>query len=210
MKNLTRQRLDEATVSEHILDMFNRANELEVANGMCWYKVANREARQIQVKSNQGLKLNQICGIIAALSPRNKWLRNLIDAENLAICYDGTLPSLLNFKAATFGSNKLKAILIASMVNPTDSEVLDVLGGDKVRSFYLNILNPDSGIDVTIDGHAISIALGERIVGIAAKGRIYKHIVDMYIEEANRLKIIPNQLQAITWLTYRRLHKIKG
>jgi hypothetical protein len=190
--------------------MFNKANELEIANGMCWYKVANREAKQIQVKSNQGLKINQICGIIAALSPRNKWLRNLIDAENLAICYDGSLPSLLNYKAATFSSNKLKAILIASMVNPTDTDVLAVLGKNKVRSFYLNILNPDSSIDVTIDGHAISVALGERIVGISAQGKIYKQIVDMYIDQANQLDIAPNQLQAITWLTYRRLHGIKG
>jgi hypothetical protein len=118
MKILTRQQLEQATMTGHILEMFNKANELEIANGMCWYKVANREAKQIQVKSNQGLKINQICGIIAALSPRNKWLRNLIDAENLAICYDGSLPSLLNYKAATFSSNKLKAILIASMVIP--------------------------------------------------------------------------------------------
>jgi hypothetical protein len=209
MKNVTRQQLEEAIMEENILEMFNRANDLEIDNGMCWYEVANKEARQIQVKSNQGLKLNQICGIIAALSPRNKWYRNLIDAENLAVCYDGTLPSLLNFKCATFSSNKLKAILIASMDNPTDSEVLAILGGDKVRSFYHNILNPDGKVEVTLDGHAICVALGNRHVGIVATGMIYKQLVNMYSYQADLLNILPSQLQAITWLSYRRIHNIK-
>ena len=61
-----------------------------------------------------------------------------------------------SFKVATYNHNKDKAWQI---VHGIDS--LEVLKGDKTRSFYECILNPSCD-SVCIDSHAINIALGRQ------------------------------------------------
>jgi hypothetical protein len=194
--------------SDNIADFYSKATSEEVKAGLVWYKLANEESKQIQL--NSSLNLAQIAGIIAALSPRNKWLRNLVDCENLVkmINSHGLGYAVDNYKSATFGRNTAKALVIAGLDNPTDSQVLDILGGNKVKSFYTNILEPENCQFVTIDGHAIGVALGERLVGSSVNTKDYLLVSGAYIELAEKLCLIPNQLQAVTWLVYKRTYKI--
>jgi hypothetical protein len=189
-------------ISNNILSMFSRATIDELALGKTWYSRANSECQEILENSgNNRHNLKTIIGMTAALSPRNKWSRNLEDVRNLSA--DD------NAKVSTFHRNKGKALLIKSINQPTNVDILDILGGDKVQSFYANLLNPTLPDIVTIDAHAIGVWLGTRVTGVRAKGDAYQMIQQAYIDTANGLGIIPCQLQAITWLTYRRINKIK-
>ena len=53
----------------------------EKIDGANWYESAHKIA--LNLADNYGLTLQTAAGVIAALSPRNKWTRNVIDAENL-------------------------------------------------------------------------------------------------------------------------------
>lgn len=110
---------------------------------------------------------------------------------------------------ATFHRNKDKAVKIKDLAEPSFDDVLSILGGDKVRSFYENIYNPLSPDIVTIDSHAIGVWLGSRAISVSAKGDVYQSIQSDFIKTANELRLIPCQLQAITWLAYRRIHNIR-
>ncbi len=81
------------------------------------------------------------------------------------------------------------------------------LNGKKTTAFFANIL----GIDVvTVDGHAKNIYDGMRRVlknnnvGV----REYGIIADAYIEAAKAVGIKGFQMQAITWVAWRRQHNI--
>ena len=95
----------------------------------------------------------------------------------------------------------------------------DVLGGHKVRSFYNNILLGSTG-DVTIDTHAISAAMGEKVTSQDARMTImdapalaeygtegaYPIIADAYRTVAAENGLSPEQAQAIIWLQWRIEH----
>ena len=99
--------------------------------------------------------------MIAALSPRNKWSRNVIDAENLIEAFTRDSESAVNIKVCTFNKNKEKALKI--LENKDDFFVdttRDILKGPKLIEFFNCICgNKD---DVCIDGHAYCIWNGSR------------------------------------------------
>jgi hypothetical protein len=75
------------------------------------------------------------------------------------------------------------------------------LGGLKTRAFYVNILDPNNSDIVTVDTHAIKIAgINRDSVGV----KLYNAIADGYRECAEYVGILPQQIQAITWITYKR------
>jgi hypothetical protein len=89
---------------------------------------------------------------------------------------------------------------------------LETVKGKKIRSFYLNILNPMDPEPVTIDGHAVNIWRGRRmnLKEVAGpKGRFnYNEVARDYRSAAIRVGLLPNQVQAITWFTWKRVHSI--
>jgi hypothetical protein len=191
-----------STNKSNILNIYNQATEQEIKDGLDWYNKANTDCLAVLAHfPHQAYNINSVAGITAALSPRNKWARNIIDTYSLL--------TDSNSKVGTFNANKAKALAIKNLIFATKTEVLDCLGGEKVRSFYQNILDPQDTTIVTVDGHAIGVWLGSRATSVSAAGDAYTTIQDAYIRTANELEIIPNQLQAITWLVYRRIHGIK-
>ena len=190
--------------SVNILNLYNQATIGELQAGMAWYYLANNSARQLQQVYD--FTMPQICGVIAALSPRNKWYRNLQDCSNLLSCIRGE-SNIEDYKCGTFTSNKIKARLILATPNTTHEQVLSILGGNKVRSFYSNILEPSNPNYLTVDGHALGCYQGVKLRGCTPSNKDYQTITDTYSHLAiDKIGILPNQLQAINWLTYKRLH----
>jgi hypothetical protein len=95
-----------------------------------------------------------------------------------------------------------KADAIAAGADP-----LDVLGGRKVRSFYRNIVGHTG--HVTVDRHAVAIVAGRPLTDREGKvlERIgpYTYVAGAYRAAARRLGVAPTELQAVTWLVWRRL-----
>jgi hypothetical protein len=193
-----------------ILGTYFLATKEEHDKGMVWYQSARSEVDRIC----QTLLVNpaRVAGVIAALSPNNKWNRNLIDAYNLARAYvENGVYDADRIKVSTFNTNKDKAIRILAGLDP-----LDVLGGLKVRAFYKLIFNPTVKDVVCIDGHSYSIWAGERIATYKTPKitpKMYDAIQRDYIDSARIVSeikgqtITASQLQAITWIVQRNLYR---
>lgn len=175
---------------ENITDVFNRASQSEVEDGLFWYPTAQQIASEIAAGD-----IERGAGVIAALSPMMPWDRNVMLARQ---AFETGIAS------GGLGANVRKAQAILDGAAP-----LDILGGDKVRTFYGNIVNP-WGAGVTIDRHAYDIAVGikhgDKRPGIG-KG-VYREFAAAYVEAAKSIGIFPLELQAITWTVWRREHGI--
>ena len=145
--------------TKNILAVYNLANVGDRIEGASWYGTAKKHAQALA--DQYGIHVDTAAGVIAALSPRNKWERNLADAENLIRVFTLDPESVGSVKVCTFGGNKAKAIKILEVEAQFDT-VLDILSGPKLREFFTCIIGDDTE-EVCIDGHAYSIWAGDRI-----------------------------------------------
>lgn len=195
----------------NILAVFFSAGPAEIEEGLRWYSNANQIARKIAA-SYLGHNYERAAGVIAALSPNNRWERNARDAEALIKAFvNGADPNIV--KVSTFGKNKQKAIDILNGGDPTT-----VLGGRKVLAFYNCIIGAE---DVCVDGHAYSVWIGQRVATSKTpkiSSTLYDKIAADYRLATKQINIIcanggsrqfyrPSDVQAITWVTWRRLVK---
>ena len=192
---------------KNIKAIYELASAADIADGMAWYGVAQCIA--ITLADRYGVPVNQAIGVLAALSPRNKWARNVIDAEQLINAYvtAGAEQAKLT-KACTFGANKAKAIKILESGLETLPTALEILSGPKLREFASCIAGLD---DVCIDGHAWCIWQGARVTLADVPGigvRLRREIKGDYAQAADDLGLKASELQAITWITWRRIHGI--
>lgn len=185
----------------NILAVYRQSTGEERTAGREWYADANRLAQILMHTPDERgpmLTLAGAAGVIAALSPLTPWNRN----KELAIraVSDGTA-------SGTLGNSVRAANRILAGEPPED-----VLKSDKVLNFYLSILG--SWDAVCIDRHALEVYHGKRYTDKtrpAVGKRLYREAADAYREAAKTLhaegtNISATALQAITWLTWRRLH----
>ena len=183
-------------LTNNILRYYTENNEAKV-----WYNEAKAFAKDLQEQYPQ-YSLFNIVGVISALSPQTSWTLNKVYAKRF-------LKDKLNATAnTTANKNKANKCLEAKTI----CEVLTILNGNKTKAFYLNILMPNKQTSVTIDRHAIAISLQRPSKTRALsdnEARVsnnqYKALEQAYINAANKLGILPQQLQAITWVNYREL-----
>jgi len=182
-----------------ILDIYKQARPEEVRAGMRWYDEAHAWAAG--VASAHGVPLEPVVAVTAALSPANKWERNKVDTEAMISAYANG-EDMSAVKVCTYNRNKDLAIKAAR-------RGIEVLSGPKTNAFAINILHPENEDVVTIDRHGYNIHIGERMIvsqrGLKVTPKRYRETASAYISRAGEIGIRPNQLQAITWLTWRRM-----
>ena len=192
----------------NVLAVYQLANTADIAQGATWYHVANTIASRLARKYD--ISERQAVGVIAALSPRNKWERNTADAENLIRVFTSDPESVDAVKVCTFNRNKAKAIEILRLSDPVrEEQVLGILSGPKMQEFYGCIIGVHD--EVCIDGHAYCVWAGDRISlanvpKIGAKLR--EKIKVAYCRAAQEVDVTPAQMQAITWCAWRRIHGV--
>ena len=186
------------------------ATTQEKIDGANWYKSAHKIA--LNLADNYGLTLQTAAGVIASLSPRNKWSRNVIDAENLIETFVRDPESAVNIKVCTFNKNKEKALKI--LKNNQDfftDNTREILSGPKLNEFFNCILGVKD--DVCIDGHAYCIFNGSRtsLEDVPSIGvQLRKEIKSDFRKAAAKFNISAAEMQAITWVTWRRIYGVKG
>ncbi len=175
-----------------IVATYRAADKPTVRAGMAWYADAHGAAASLDPADPA-----RAAGVIAALSPRIQWARNL---ELAARAYaDGAA-------TGTLGASCRAANKILDGAAP-----LDVLRGPKVRAFYALIADPSDASTVCVDRHAIDIALGVRMTGaeregyVLDRGGLYDRFVRAYQRAGEVLSVTPAQAQAVTWLHWRAL-----
>ena len=192
----------------NILGVYQLASVADRKIGGQWYPDALAVCHWIATQ--YGVNVYTVAGVMAALSPRNRWERNIQDCENLVKAYTaGGKDAAQNVKVCTFGSGKSKAIKLLTE-NVTEREAVStILNGPKLQEFFGCIVG-DSHI-VCIDGHAYCVWFGDRIAlaNVPSIGKkLRASITADYIQAAQTVGIKPSQMQAITWCTWRRLHGI--
>lgn len=182
------------TIAErNINSVISRATPEELIAGINWYPLANAIAREMADGD-----LIKGAGVLAALSPQKNWDVNVRIARESFELGRGTGNTPAN-------NDKVTRIL-------NGEEPLDVIGGKKVVSFFHNIVNP-TGKNVTIDRHAVSVAIGRYSTDddtkfLSRKG-VYDSFATAYRRSAGRMKKNPAEVQAISWLVIRREKGIK-
>jgi hypothetical protein len=177
-------------LTRRVLEAFRSATPEELEEGLGWYEASRTFA--MGMADRYDLTLERSVGIIAALSPRVRWARNMLYADQL--CREGYAPVLRLFLA--------RALAIRDGAEP-----LDVLRGPKVLSFYDNILNPTESEAVTVDRHACDLAMGirgdDRTRDVLERKGGYEMFVAAYRSAAEILGVRPSQVQAVTWVVWR-------
>lgn len=194
---------------KNITAVLNLANESDKNQGLNWY------ARALTFADNLGevynINYTTIVGVIAALSPRNRWERNMQDAELMVkvAANGGTYDDLMQLKVCTFSSGKSKAAaILADKVSDRDA-LLAILKGPKLCEFFNCILGDVD--DVCIDGHAYSIWMGDRITlaNVPSIGKKLRQSIKAdYQLAAKKAGLKSHEVQAITWVCWKRIHNV--
>ena len=163
----------------------------------------------ITIANDLDLPIHIVIGVVSALSPNNKWERNIINAKDLCTAFiNGN--DMDSIKVSTYHKMKQKAWSILEKM-PSYEETITILNGKKIVSFFRNINGDEQ--DITIDGHARNIYYNDRQGLTTPNTNIakteYKDIQKAYLRASKKLGIKAYELQAITWVTWRRIHGIK-
>jgi hypothetical protein len=155
-----------------------------------WYRRAFRFSKELAAETGQPLRV--VVGVVAALSPNNRWERNKIDARNF-ILSEGTS------NACTFFVQRDKAWKILHE-QPSEKEIAAILKGDKTISFFHNILHPYTNGKVTIDMWAIRAAgFCEKKVTVQER----RDIKQAYYDAAKSVGVRAHEYQAVVWESVR-------
>ena len=191
---------------DNILDVYHQCTSDEVLHGQVWYEMAKREAQDIADKCELPLRI--VVGVISALSPTNKWDRNLKDAELFCQTFvSGGYKE--DVSACTYKTMWDKAWRILEDMPDDNQAVASILNGPKITDFFWCIMGFDTCV---IDGHAWCIANADRrtmqeVPSIGKKLR--KELQDAYTVAGHAKGLTAYQMQAATWVAWRRMHNIE-
>ena len=189
----------------NIIKTFKQANAEELQHGLQWYSIAKAEAYVIADKYQ--LPLHIVIGVIAALSPTNKWDLNLRNADDM--CRIFTQGGYVeDTKPSTYKTMRDNAWhILQSMPNDLDGVVF-ILHGPKISDFAQCIAGEDICV---IDGHAWCIANDDRrtmqeVPNIGKKLRL--ELQQAYSKAGRKHNMTAYQMQAATWVAWRRIHGV--
>ena len=191
---------------KNIIAIYKLANPSEIKHGLTWYLNATKDCKEIAIKYD--LPIHIVIGVVSALSPNNKWTRNITNADDLCKAFiDGQ--DMDSIKVSTYHKMKQKAWSILEQM-PSYDETIKILNGKKIVSFFKNISGDET--DITIDGHARNIYYNDRQGLTTPNTNIrkleYLDIQKAYLRASKKLGIKAYELQAITWVVWRRIHGI--
>jgi hypothetical protein len=202
----TQTRVFSMSYATNINKVFKQATQAELAHGLEWYKAAS-SACQAMADTCE-LPLAVVVGVVAALSPTNRWERNLIDADNMLSTFtsggyvEDTAP-------CTYKTMRDKAWkILEDGIEQDAGDIAKTLNGPKITDFFWCIMGADVCV---IDGHAWCIANADRrtmqeVPSIGKKLR--KELQAAYSKAGKMHGITAFEMQAVTWVTWKRIYNV--
>lgn len=166
---------------DRLLRIFDAADADVTAAGRLWYPGAENVIADLSREFSLGRP--RVAAIVAVLSPRQRWRKNIEGARHVL---EGEA-----WRAPGYDSNRAKAEALA-----TGTPLELVIGGDKVTSFWANLIG--SRTAVTVDVWAQRAALGYYHRHQPKHGR-YERFVNIYRAAAEAAGETPREFQAIIW-----------
>jgi hypothetical protein len=178
----------QATIVARILRSWDKANSSDIEAGARWYDEAGQLASDFATVSGHG---RDVCAaVIAHLSPRQSWARNILAARALLV--DGeVLPGVMSRETnRAWGA-----------INDGYDDIFDSFSPDahKTRAFCANILGDREA--VTVDVWACKVA-GITDLELGRVG-VYDAVAHAYRLAARRRGVDPATMQATTWIVAR-------
>jgi hypothetical protein len=185
MRKLTKYQLQK--ISKNLDKYFNMATDEDIKSGLVWYQKANDICKDIAQK--YGTTTFIASGVISALSPRNKWAKNIQDAYTVFEAVQNNIEAV-DTKVSTFHTNKFKAFAIAQGKVTITSE------SNKTFAFCENIahLNEDF---VTVDVWHLRACFDVTMGSIGDLA--YKQLQSITLSKAKKLGLKGFEYQAIIW-----------
>lgn len=182
---------------ENIKAIYDEASPPAIAHGEIWYQEAHNFC--LQLAEEYDVEFTQVVGALAVLSPNVSWETNkkcLVSLLARGEKYGNVYPD--NVKKAE--------AMLSGMLSVEQALFFRKRYGNKVRSFYDNIVNPTHSNKVTVDTHAVRGAFDStsvtekqlRWVFETVTG--YQILTQAYQQVAQEVGRIPNQVQATVWL----------
>ncbi len=189
--------------SDNILTMLEFATSQDLADGLAFYGRARSFCETLA--NSYSLTLAETAGIMAILSVENSIEKNMQDTSNLLAL--GEMATV-----STYDRQKYLAIAVAQgMIDPFEALAGRGNGKDKkTYSFWDNIMRPHDSERVTLDRHAIRIAVDQTMtaklaIRYAKTAQKYRALSLAYTRAAAQTSYRPLDLQSIVWHTFRRL-----
>lgn len=189
-------------IKRNLNSLLQDATPSEIQHGLDWYREARIYAYQLSKVYN--VPFSKVCGVIAALSPRNKWERNKLDAARVISAVVSKRRNMP--RCGTYKMMRTKAIDILKSDSASSDSILKILNGPKISAFYLNIFDGENN-RVTVDTW---IHLASKLEYLVEEARPVLKRAE-YVEIETALKelsaeygIKPYQAQAIVWLVFKR------
>lgn len=192
--------------TKNIEFVLSQATSTDFVDGEKWYRDARLHCFSLSKKYD--VSFRKVCAILAALSPRNRWERNKIDCETIIMECQGLIPY---GKYATYGAMVEKAKRIYFSKVDSITTMLKLLNGQKISAFFLNIYDCNSDC-VTVDSWIQLISLGEYLAvdkRPSLKKSDYKLVSEVIKEIASTKKVAPPVMQAILWISFKRMTEQK-
>ena len=172
------------TMARNIVRVVETATRDQKSDGLRWYTEAHSVAQNLA--NVNAMTLEQAAGIIAALSPRVRWERNVYLAWEITNTHD--CPGL--------GRSRDNALAIMHGAN-----TFDVLRGPKTRAFAQAIASAGRDGIAVVDVWAVRAATRSRFDEVA-RAR-YADVALAYSIAARRLGLRTHDAQAIAWVATR-------
>lgn len=184
--------------------IFMQADETDRRDGQAAYR--SYHAVIANFSRHYGFRFERTLAAFVAMSPSSDYFGNLRSlASVLAGLRAGREPDEIT--VSTYKHCRNRAILYATGA----VDFLVTVRGPKIRAFYQNILDPLDPVPVTVDGHiscawqGVDLTMRQALV----RPRYYKVIAAAVRYLAEREGYVPNQMQAVIWMTRKRLLRIK-
>ena len=198
--------------TDSIVAMYFQSNILDRQVGSQWYHNAYMVC--VTLGEKYGIHSDIVAGVISALSPNNKWDRNVEDAEAMVKAWAYEIP-FESVAVCSYSANKDKAATILQCEMNREN-IIKVLRGNKTIAFFLCIANDGNSDTPCIDGHAYNIWNGsvsnlKQVPALSDK--TFNMIQDAYRDAAKLISGVAEknhsaaEIQAITWVAYRRIYK---
>ena len=192
---------------EHIKNIekvFAQADDVDIREGKIAYQ--NYHALLKNISQHYNIGFVQTVAAFVSLSPSNNYQGNL---KSLVSLLDGVNKG---FPVEQIITTTFKHCLVRAYDYVSgDKDFLLETKGLKIKNFYCSILKPYDKQYITIDGHMHNVWNGKQLTMRQAlvPPKKYDLIANDFRRVAAKHKLIPNQLQAICWFTWKRINNIK-
>lgn len=174
-------------VVQRICATFEQATPSQIEAGANWYDEASALVDQLSQLS--GYSRETCAAVIAHLSPRTTWSRNVTGA---------TLLLTQDVAPHCMGANVDRARKAMESEHP-----LGTINGPKTRAFAANILGDTEAVTVDVWAARVAFGFGVDAESLLAKVGVYEAVAHCYRVAAAQHGVSPRTEQATDWIVAR-------